>query len=1028
MKKYDRKCRRAKHDVLAGTSKARACYQDAVMVASKHAEQRRKRESSPAATEEWFGKRRSDRLRLLTFGLVGVLAVAHVGLTTSQAHGEVSVTVKYKRLMSTHGSVYGYWNAGTYPNCERDEFTTPGSFSSDFRISVCQTSNGGCPVAQRTAALIAQFVTIGLDDCFCICTESSYQDTINMSYEIGEISGDTEYFFLAPAGKFALVLPSGIATHRALTEGAKRINIEFCHPSCSAESDKQVITVTLEKCRKLDDDDDGGLFHIFRGERHDLTQNPDGTLTHLDPSLPRWQNVDSSHFCPCGGFGELFGELGRDPGGESCCTDSCCNGDNSPSSGIFFEWAKPFKNRGGWASYEGEWLSDLQPSRSHTSHKLIKEAHPMVQLPGLPLLPAVPNNYFSDVDKSLALVTPDTCTAPEVLKRAELEVERRGTHMRYKFVGRSKCTELTTLKKWLHPNNGNYDIKESLWLDVAYHNGTVQTTKELGYGDSDGRVAKWVNYDDTSISVDFQYDGPGEGALATKVLASDGQVRQYDWETQIYGPNNETTTAHITHVDNDCAECPAYDYEYDTGRLTLIIDNNTGHTLSGFEYGTDPLDGNLALTKKYRKASGGSEVVLYKANYSATGDELTHYYYQTGLSSKAVTELFDADGNGALTKRRHYSSLNPDLSTGYDEFTYDYDYNAGGTLTHKTETLPLGNRMHTYLGVDDVDLGEVTKVSIDDETTEITMEKYGFTKVADTDAVLTKFSDVRDAETIYSYSYEDDKFRLTQRTDPTVAFVGGGTGQQTTFYAYDSEWKRTAVWRKDGEGANVTTAYEYGDFDNLTQTIEDSGVGGLQLATKFAYDEASRVTQTIDPRGVTHVSIYLTNGALERSYTLDGSGPNAVELTYFAYDAGLRISMEVASVDGTISSPASYCGGSGTCVKTTYDYDAFNRLTRERLDPSGLDLTTDYAYDDQDRLIKTTSPDDTYTVVERDGRDRTIRVVTGYDGGGASGELTTTWEYDGNSNNTLQQSPNDMQMEYEYDLYDRLTKSVRTAP
>jgi len=185
----------------------------------------------------------------------------------------------------------------------------------------------------------------------------------------------------------------------------------------------------------------------------------------------------------------------------------------------------------------------------------------------------------------------------------------------------------------------------------------------------------------------------------------------------------------------------------------------------------------------------------------------------------------------------------------------------------------------------------------------------------------------------YNFTY-DAVNRVTQITD---------SNSRTISYQYDAAGNRTAMTRPDGQ----TIAYAY-DFNNLLNQIT-TDLGNFT----FTYDANNRRTTRTLPNGTTSTYSYddasrLTgiNTTLNQttidsvSYTMDNVGnrtaktQNATNYSY-AYDAIYRLTQATPS--------------SGT--QETYTYDQVgNRLTKAPDTPPSANVTTQYSYDDENRL------------------------------------------------------------------------------
>jgi YD repeat-containing protein len=192
--------------------------------------------------------------------------------------------------------------------------------------------------------------------------------------------------------------------------------------------------------------------------------------------------------------------------------------------------------------------------------------------------------------------------------------------------------------------------------------------------------------------------------------------------------------------------------------------------------------------------------------------------------------------------------------------------------------------------------------------------------------------------------------------------------QLTTTYKYDAA-ERSVTITSPG---NIVVK----KINNAAgQLLSVSDANGNQ--TSYQYDEDGQLKKTIRPSGTVvdqNLNIYNKRGLLSDSIDANGN------LTHIEYDAAQRVlrrtSYSGAIPDNTkiISQTSAIYGGvsaNGTFVdtidannlKTRSFYDNAGRLRQQVVDPDqgGLQLTTDYTYDNQGHTL---------TVIQR-GSDRT---------------------------------------------------------
>lgn len=532
---------------------------------------------------------------------------------------------------------------------------------------------------------------------------------------------------------------------------------------------------------------------------------------------------------------------------------------------------------------------------------------------------------------------------------------------------------------------------------------------------------KWMSGANNALSLDFEYDGSN---LLSKVTASDGKTVNTTYErTEVIVPYDgfDLTREYVLlkHVDSNCGSCPSYDYEYDgLGRLTKVLDPDD-NVLRGMGYASIEGYGDRVLTKVYRQPDGGSEQLMFSAIYDGAAYKATKYTYQSNALTQVVVDEH-LSGFGRVTKRHEYATVNPSLAGGGDQYSFLLYRNGSNVLTRVDEAFPRGNTHRRYIGTSGDGAGQATADVVYNGTNEITLVEYEY-DIVDSRTVVVSTTDVRGSETTNEFEppeYSSGVGLLTRSIEPVVGTILGNV-QQTRSYTYNNKWFMTNEVTNT-VGGDMTRKYQHDDFGNLTQMTEDHG--GLALVSDYVYDSANRLSIHEDPRGYSRVSKYLTSGSLDREYALDFATGDAFSLVVYVYDDMGRVTkVRTAKEDGLIDDPDNY---SSNFVDTGYRYDAVGLQTAMIEDEGGLNLTTTYEYDHQDRVIKTTTPSGVFTQIERDGRGRLHRQIVGAAGGN---NLTTTYEYDGNSNLTRVTEPGGTMMTYDYDLYDRRTKATRSS-
>ena len=256
-----------------------------------------------------------------------------------------------------------------------------------------------------------------------------------------------------------------------------------------------------------------------------------------------------------------------------------------------------------------------------------------------------------------------------------------------------------------------------------------------------------------------------------------------------------------------------------------------------------------------------------------------------------------------------------------------------------------------------------------------------------------------------TYAYDDDG-----NVTSTIDALG-----KTTFATYDANDNKLTETNALGK----TSSYTYDESGNrLTETDP------LGNVTRYAYNGRHQVLSVTDALGHSTNNSYDANGNLLTSidpmgktttYTYNSQGlPLTIQdplhgLTAFAYDAAGHVTSQTDALNHV----------------TSFTYDANgNRLTqvvrRTKSDGTLETLTTSYQYDGDNRVIKTTNPDQTLT-----------RVV--YNAIGKQSDTfdalnrQTHYDYDNNGRLSKVTYPDTTFESYTYDLDDRKLTSTDRA-
>lgn len=565
----------------------------------------------------------------------------------------------------------------------------------------------------------------------------------------------------------------------------------------------------------------------------------------------------------------------------------------------------------------------------------------------------------------------------------------------------------------------------------------------------------------------------GEGDIVRYNYTADGDVRE-----EIHGQKLAAgVAATLANVAAAAASGPIETTTYvrdASGRATTMTRSLTGGGTETTTYGYDTA-GNListstvstqtptdvrATNREYdlrgrliRELSGEGSAALAALGATPTATQINTVYNTYGVRytyDAADRLVYRIDPNG----------------TGTSGLRTLYYYNKDGQLTH---TVNAANEV-TERRYDN--LGRLTDTIVyAAPVTPVAGMDGGLVNTTLLNAVAAIANPALDSVTHLDYDARD---LVTMSTDATGA---------TTAYGYSAFGQQTISVAQLDATSSVVTTQAYDRRGLLLATTRDAETGGLQLTTQFGYDAFGRVLQTIDPNGASRSSTYdragrtiTTTDALNRvqSFAYDARGAvvsftdRENKTTTYAYTAFNR-QVTVTTPEGIITTSVanaygqtiSVTDGAGrvttytydksgalktktdaagtetrnydkaerlvdiidaTGLKTSFTYDAANRVLNRKVNSGGMNLTTSYAYDTKGQQISVTDATRVVTIAyDKVGRQTTVTVdpaglaiatVYAYD---KAGRVLTVTEAAGTSAAQVTQ--------YSYDKADRRTKT-----
>ncbi len=557
--------------------------------------------------------------------------------------------------------------------------------------------------------------------------------------------------------------------------------------------------------------------------------------------------------------------------------------------------------------------------------------------------------------------------------------------------------------------SGNYTEPAYRYDTMAKSGGEVTRTDKWGSeeifeaDDPSGWYRIKSIEDLNSNTITFAYDSAGNNSNLTKVTDTLGQDATLSYDTSdrltkiadhasrewIYGydasanlTSVRTPTVDETGTDHDFTSGKTTTYEYDTSdRLTELF---------------RPEDGATGTYRWYYDSAGAITSVRSNGNaQSISYDDDNNRMTVTRREGERLEYRYD-NSNRITERYVHYSG---------GSWQTDFAYDAQSEVTDVT--FPNGNIVSYTYSAD----GDVTQVALSRTSSDTSPIEWDYTYT--TNSRLSTLTDPNGK--LWDYDYDANENLIT-KTWPSVTLPSGiATTDKNGNAVNDGTILQSWTVNSSGQVTEATdsyrakTKYEYSTVNSnsayLTKVTRDSAVGGLALATTYAYDGVGNVTSVTDPNG--NVTTSTVN---DLNQTILAIEPGSVTRETY-YDKNDRVTKVELSNDTDV--------GNGLFV-VDQAYDQIDNLTRVIEDETDTArLTTAYAFDKNDRLTKTTSPDGDEVVYDYDERDLRLTVTREAPSGT---DAITIYKYDNNGNRTTSKDPLGNETISAYDGLDRVTK------
>lgn len=535
------------------------------------------------------------------------------------------------------------------------------------------------------------------------------------------------------------------------------------------------------------------------------------------------------------------------------------------------------------------------------------------------------------------------------------------------------------------PVRGDIPLAVSRTYSSADTNRSYTTNTSLGFG-WDMMPARLKDVGPLDYQPTCQPEGTN-GVLPWR-LAFETQTGVYETFTYEcpgqYEPEHPSYLSEVTFDENGTytvtlKDHTSYTFDYFTEygttlRLTGITDRND-NTIT-YEY-NEP-SANLA---KIRDNNGNFIDIAYGSNQRIST--------LTDSEERTVSYTYDSDGRLANVE---------DVA---GKIT-DYDYDTDGRLTTIVDPLEntlienVYNELNKLTAQTDA-LGGTTEYTYDEDERKVTVEApSGATREFDYDENARLVSEKDHLDNTKEYTYGTTWYAPESVTDER---------ENTTEYTYDARGNVLSVTTPD----ESVVSMEYNSGDMPTE-ITDARYSPSRVTT-FTYDANHNVTEQ-DIAGVSSEVGYDQYGQVA-----EATGPSGETLAYVRNTRGLPTS---------ITDDLEHA--------TAFTYDALGRVTQQT-DPAGKVVsftydaagniltmtnaagTTEYAYNNGNRLTEITLPDDTTTEFAYNAAGQVTTVTDDQDN-------ETVYTYDARGNLLTRKNASDKEYDNTYNSFNRLTEAL----
>ncbi|MDD3793830.1 MAG: M15 family metallopeptidase [Candidatus Gracilibacteria bacterium] len=390
------------------------------------------------------------------------------------------------------------------------------------------------------------------------------------------------------------------------------------------------------------------------------------------------------------------------------------------------------------------------------------------------------------------------------------------------------------------------------------------------------------------------------------------------------------------------------------------------------------------------------------------GNGTIYYNYTTDTNNK-ITKNSVTDREGNIIEYYYDSfgnTIKKVIKKTSGDLEYNYEYDSNNNLIK--ETKPLGNGVTYSYDINNnvIEKRLVENTSSTGSTSDIVLN-YTY------DLLTNKPTQIIEPNGLITNLVYDTNNNLVSKEVVGVKDYNGNDIVINESFTYNGSGQ--LVSQTNAGGLETSFTYTNGNLTKITKKGPHLNPlpEGEEIATQFVYDTRGNMVKIIDGKG------------------------NETNLTYDDFNLLISKTTSEGIVNEIIynslnkKTSEKIILGANDSLDKSYNYDILDNLTQTTSEvDSGVNLITNYIYDTNSRIIETSSGSGAVESIVYDenglvlSKTLTIPHLNPLPGGEGIEQITTNYTYDLNERLIKQINPNGSEINFEYDLFDRIIKKI----